>query len=74
MSEERIAIADMQCKVFRKAQVKWNLSGSECAELFRKYKLLEFIAECYGILHVSSYDCAVVDLEEILASKGVKVC
>lgn len=74
MSAEQIGIADMQCRVFRMAQLKWHLSASACADLFRKYKLLDFIAECYGVLHISSYECAVEDLEDILASKGVNVC
>ena len=73
MSREQIAIADMQCWVFRKAQQKWNITPSECAELFRKYDLLGFISECYDLLHVSSYQCALDDVESILRSKGVAV-
>lgn len=28
-------IADMQCWVFRMAQVKWNISPKECAAIFK---------------------------------------
>lgn len=66
-------IADMQCTVFRKAQKKWNISASKCTELFKKYELLSFIKECYELLHVSSYDCVVNDLEDILKNKGVNL-
>ena len=73
MSKTQIGIADMQCWVFRKAQKKWNMSPSECADIFKKYDLFGFISECYDLLHVSSYQCALEDIEEILHSKGVTV-
>ena len=73
MSQEQIGIADMQCWVFRMAQVKWKMSASDCARLFEKYGILSFIDECYGILHLSSYSCALDDVERLLASKGVLI-
>lgn len=73
MSQEQIAIADMQCWVFRHAQKKWHLSPSACADLFKKYDLLGYIAECYDLLHVSSYQCALDDIEDILHRKEVAV-
>ena len=73
LSQEQIGIADMQCWVFRKAQRKWNISPSQCAQLFRKYDLFGFIAECYDLLHVSSYERALDDVEDILHRKGVSV-
>ena len=73
MSQEQIAIADMQCWVFRHAQKKWRLSPSACADLFKKYDLLGYIAECYDLLHVSSYQCALDDIEDILHHKEVAV-
>ena len=73
MSQEQIGIADMQCWIFRNAQRKWNISPSQCAQLFRKYDLLGFISECYDLLHVSSYNCALKDIEDILHRKGVSV-
>ena len=44
MSEYNIDIADMQCWVFRMAQAKWKMAPSDCAELFKKYDILGFIA------------------------------
>ena len=73
MTKTQIGITDMQCWVFRKAQKKWNLSPSECAYLFKKYDLLGFISECYDLLHVSGYQRALEDVEEILHSKGVSI-
>ena len=73
MSQEQIGIADMQCWVFRKAQKKWNISPSQCAQLFKKYDLFGFISDCYDLLHVSSYECALDDVEDILRHKGVSI-
>ena len=73
MSEERINITHMQCHVFRMAQVKWGLSPQECAEIFRKYDILGFINECYDSLHLSSYNCALDDVETLLHNQGVAV-
>ncbi len=74
MSERQFEIADMQCWVFRNAQTKWNMSSKDCSNLFKKYDLLGFISDCYELLHVSSYDCAIEDIEDILKSNGVNVC
>ena len=54
MEQRQIDIADMQCRVFNMAQTKWNITSSECADIFKKYYLLGFISEYYELLHVSS--------------------
>ena len=72
MGQDNIAIADMQCWVFRMAQMNWNITPPECAEIFRQYDLLGYISECYDVLHLSSYQHALVDIEEILEGNGVK--
>ena len=71
MSQKQIDIADMQCWVFRMAQSKWNLSSQACTKLFQDYDILGFISECYELLHVSSYECALHDVEDILKANGV---
>ena len=73
MSRREMDIADMQCWVFRMAQQKWNMKASDCADLFKKYDLLGFISECYELLHVSSYEHALSDVEDILHANGVSV-
>ena len=73
MSQEQIAISDMQCWLFRKAQQKWHISPSECTNLFRQYNIMDYIRECYDILHLSSYDHALQDVEDILHQGGVQV-
>ena len=73
MTQEQINIADMQCWLFRHAHQKWNISADYCNKLFEKYDLLGYISECYDVLHLSSYQHALQEIEEILKSKGVKI-
>ncbi len=74
MSQEQINISHMQCWLFRLAQKKWNIPPEETASLFKKHDLFGYISDCYDILHLSSYECALLDLEDILSRKGVAVC
>ena len=74
MSPEQIDIADMQCWIFRMAQVKWKLPPAECVQIFRENDIFGFIERCYDSLHLSSYACALDDVEELLRNRGVVVC
>ena len=74
MDERQFGIAYMECWIFRMAQTKWKMSPKECTELFKRYDILGFISECYELLHVSSYACALEDVEEILKANRVNVC
>lgn len=74
MDQVQIDIADMQCWVFRMAETKWKIPPSECAKLFKKYNILGFISDCYDILSMSSYECVLDDVEELLRNNGVEIC
>ena len=73
MSQYQIDVADMQCWVFRMAQTRWRMSPKECAAVFIQHDILGFISRCYDILHLSSYECALDDIEEMLRNRGVAV-
>ncbi len=73
MTAQRIDIDDMICWVFRIAQKKWHISPSECSNLFKKYRLFNYIEECYDLLHLSGYESVVSDLEDILKSNGITI-
>ena len=73
MSEHEVDIADMQCWVFRMAQARWKMPAKACAELFKKYNILGFISDCYDILHLNSYECALNDVETLLRNRGVTI-
>ena len=74
MSERQIDIADMQCWVFRMAQTKWKKSSEVCSKIFEDNDVFGFISSCYDILHLSSYECALNDVEDMLKNRGVSVC
>lgn len=74
MSERQIDIADMQCWVFRMAQTKWKKSPEVCSKIFEDNDVFGFISSCYDILHLSSYECALNDVEDMLKNRGVSVC
>lgn len=73
MGNREIDIADMQCWVFRMAQKKWNITSTQCAEIFQDNDVLNFIRENYGILHMSSYECALDEVEVLLKNRGISV-
>lgn len=66
-------IADMQCWVFRMAQVRWKISAKECTAIFKENDILGFIADCYDSLHLNSYACALDDVETLLHNQGVSI-
>ena len=74
MSEHDIDIADMQCWIFRMAQTRWKISPEACSKIFLDNDVFGFIASCYDILHLSSYECVLDDVEEMLKNRGVSVC
>ncbi len=74
MSQEQINISHMQCWLFRLAQSKWSQTPEETTALFKQYDIFDYIADCYDVLHLSSYHHALNDIEALLAQKGVIVC
>ncbi len=66
-------INDMQCWIFRHAQVKWGMTAVACAELFVRYGVFDFIEKCYDILHLSGYASGLRDVETYLINRGVKL-
>ena len=73
MTQDQINISHMQCWLFRLAQSKWNQTPEETSELFKQFQIFDFIAECYDILHLSSYTHALNEIEAMLSRKGVAV-
>lgn len=63
-------IEDMQCWVFCDAMDRWHLSGSECARVFENHKIMNYIEDCYDILHVSGYEAVLREIDEIIGKDG----
>ena len=73
MNEYDVDIADMQYWVFRMAQTKWGKTPEECTRIFQENEVFEYISKCYGILHLSNYECALKDVEDFLRSRGIRI-
>jgi hypothetical protein len=69
MDETRL-IHHMQTWMFYEAQKKWHKSPSQICDIFDRYKVLDYIKECYDYLHLSSYDTALEYVEMFLQNKG----
>ena len=63
----------LQVRLFRMAQLKWNKSAVECEQIFKKYKLNEYIETCYEEYHVQGDETNLADLEHFLKVKGLAV-
>lgn len=62
----------IQVRLFRLAQLKWNLSAAECSEIFKKYDIYGYIQTCYEIYHIQGDDANLTDIENYLLNLGYK--
>ena len=75
-----LKLDELDCCVAIIKNAKSNKMGKkdiikvECSVDMLDLDILGFIDECYELLHVSSYACALEDVEEILKANGVNVC
>ena len=74
MSEHDIDISDIQCFIFHISLTRLKKSPEACRKIFQDNDVFGFIASCYDILHLSSYECVLDDVEEMLKNRGVSVC
>ena len=63
----------LQVRLFRLAQIKWNLTAKECSNLFNKYDINEYIKTCYDFFHIQGDDANLEDIRKYLNNKGVTV-
>ena len=61
----------MELRLLRIFREKFHLNGCEANDLFVKHGIWDYIEECYDALHVSSDECALAEVENILKNKGV---
>ena len=63
-------ILDMQVRIFRKFQARHHTTSKAAFEIFDRFDILGFIAECYELLHVSGDECVLDDIDCILKNRG----
>lgn len=74
MSPRQSDIADMKCWLVRLAEKRWHMPAAEVTRLFTQAGVYSYITELYDLLHLSSYDQALKDVETYLSRKGLAPC
>lgn len=46
-----------------------NLSGSEALNIFNNYKVFDYIASCYEVLHSTGSRYVVEDIDQFIAAR-----
>lgn len=69
MNEEQ-QILFMQIRLIRIASEELGLTLKQTAEMFDKFKVLQFIRDCWGIFHVEGDNAVYEEIREYLISKG----
>lgn len=67
---ERSQITHMQVRMARMATEKWKISIAEVACVFSRYRVFEFIRDCYGIFHVEGDEAIWEEIIPYLKSRG----
>ncbi|WP_296028679.1 DUF3791 domain-containing protein [uncultured Treponema sp.] len=62
----------IQGRLFRLAQLKWNISASKCSEIFKKYDIYGYIEACYELFHVQGDEASISDIEKYLENLRCK--
>ena len=60
----------LQVRLYRLAQLRWNISQSECNKLFKKYDIYRYIEDCYEEYHIQGDETNIDDIENYLKNRG----
>lgn len=53
-------------------RAKHGLNGNQVMDLFGKHRILDYIDDCYGALHVMGVGCIMDDIDSLIAEGGYK--
>ena len=70
---EQQQILFMQVRILRIAAQRFNLSLKEAAQLFKKFDVLRYIREGFGIFHVEGDEAVFEDVQSYLKIKGAAI-
>lgn len=62
----------IQVRLFRFAQLKWDISAIKCSEIFNKYNIYSYIETCYEIYHVQGDEASLADIERYVKNQRCK--
>ena len=62
----------IQVRLFRLAQMRWQVSAPKCSELFKKYDVYNYIETCYEIFHTQDDEASFSDIEKYVENLGFR--
>ena len=62
----------MQVRILREFAKKYKVDEQILNRLFEKYKIYNYIEDCYKTLHTAGDKYIIKEINDILESKGVK--
>ena len=66
-------ILHMWVRLTHAACKKWGKTNVECAEIFDKYKIDDYIRDVYGPFSCQGYDANLAEIEEYLENSGLTI-
>ena len=66
-------LAHMQVRLFRKCWRKWKKTNQECADIFDRFQIDQYIADAYEFFHVQGDEANILEIEHYLAGKGMSL-
>lgn len=63
----------MQVRLFRRCMQRWNLKIRECADIFDRFRIDQYIADAYEFFHVQGDEANIEEIEQFLHGKGMKL-
>ena len=70
---EQQQILFMQIRILRMASERFCLTLKATAELFKRFDVLRYIRECFGIFHVEGVEAVFGDVRAYLKAKGANL-
>ncbi len=72
ISDKKEDIFMLQVRLYRMFQNRKKLTSEECNKIFDKYKLFEYIEQCYEEYHVQGDEANYSDMLEYLRGRGYR--
>ena len=63
----------MQTRLLRLASEKWKTSIVRANDIFAKYKIFQFIEDCFEEFHMEGDEAVFYDIEKLLRNKEVNL-
>jgi hypothetical protein len=70
---EKTEIVFMQARLLRLASEEWGMTIQNVNKLFDKYKILNFIEDCYDVFHMEGDYAVFEEIKTVLKNKGVDI-